>query len=248
MTTITNFIATSSFFNVKLIHVLVGLLLTAAIIPLIIYHFEKLDKAAKKTHSEKSAYPNISIEEHAREYPNISIGTQTPYKSDYKPIIYLLMSFAILMLVAAILLVGNYLVATQHGLTTSDITISKMNKGINGTSIESVLPDDLNNTIVIYYKFSCPDCHAIHQELTDAINAQPDAKIYLVSTQSAQGKDLKSKYPVDEVPSGIYISDTIVADGEGYIKKVLYTTDENGDQHLNTANLTRLLQLQTEQR
>ena len=68
------------------------------------------------------------------------------------------------------------------------------------------LPDNIRGKLIIFYKYGCPDCREIHNEIitclqeNDVIN-----ETYFVSTRSEIGAELIKTYPVKEVPTGIYI-------------------------------------------
>lgn len=141
---------------------------------------------------------------------------------------------------------SKYNTALSHGLYNNDITIKDMLSFTDSTPVEDSLPEDLTGCIVIYYKFDCSDCSAIYSDLKSQI-ADKD-NIYWVSTRSKQGSELIKKYPVEEVPSGIYIRKDSLGNTVPFTNKKLYTEDENGNSVLNQESLDRLLFLQTEGR
>lgn len=129
--------------------------------------------------------------------------------------------------------------AQDHGLYTTDITIYKMITGIQNSHKEDKLPDDLNDKIIIYYRFGCPDCEAIYNDL-NTYTTDNDLNVYYVSTRSNQGKKLLKQFPVKTVPTGIYIYKN--SHGElTYIQKDLCNTDTS----LNYNALNRLFFLQS---
>ncbi len=67
------------------------------------------------------------------------------------------------------------------------------------------IPDDLSGCIVIYFKYGCPDCRDIHDDLMTYLSLHPIDKLYFVSTRSDKGKELMVKYPVVEIPTAIYV-------------------------------------------
>lgn len=139
----------------------------------------------------------------------------------------------------------RYNTAKKHGLYSSNITFSQLNTSIENSPEESVLPEDLSGTVVIYYKFGCEDCEAIYPDLKAALGG---SAVYWVSTQSEQGKELLKTYPVEDVPSGIYIRQDNYNDSVPFTAKLLYTSDENGNIVLDKQAIERLLYLQSEGR
>ncbi len=69
------------------------------------------------------------------------------------------------------------------------------------------LPEDLKGKIIIYYRYDCADCTAIHDDLMNYLaNADiSENDIYFVSTRSDKGKTLIEQYYAYEVPSAVYI-------------------------------------------
>lgn len=110
--------------------------------------------------------------------------------------------------------------AVAKGLyTTNNITIQKIIDNTELAHTEDKLPenyDDLKGKLVMYYRFGCPDCNAIYPEWNEMTKNRKD--VYWVSTRSEQGKKLLEKYPIHEVPAGIYIK----KDGS-YVAYVLYS-------------------------
>ncbi len=102
-------------------------------------------------------------------------------------------------------------------------TISSVLKNTDKGFIESDnIPEDLHGSIIIYFKYGCPDCSGIHDALLQAVASHPDNKIYFVSSRSEFGKELLKTYGVDAVPSGIYIPKNST---DLYHIEVLYNLD-----------------------
>lgn len=82
---------------------------------------------------------------------------------------------------------------------------------------------ELKGCIVVYYKYGCPDCADVHDDLVAAIDSQPGA--YVVYSGTEDGKRLLEAYPVEQVPSGVYVvkNDPTVT----YIAHQLYIEDRN---------------------
>jgi hypothetical protein len=118
-----------------------------------------------------------------------------------------------------------------------------MYEGIRYSPIEDELPENLTGYIVIYYRFDCPDCHAVYDELSEQV--KDNDKVCWISSRSTQGKALLASYPVDEVPSGIYFREYTYGGALTYTKKRLYTTDDDGNTILSSNGINRLLELQS---
>lgn len=139
----------------------------------------------------------------------------------------------------------TYKIALNHGLYDNKISISDMVSGIINSPKEDALPEDVSGAIIVYYKFGCPACEVVCADLKSATNKKEN--IYWVSTRSEQGKALLKKYPIEKVPSGIYIKRNESGDGANYIQKLLYEKKDD-TVILATENLERLLLLQSENR
>lgn len=150
---------------------------------------------------------------------------------------------ALIVAIFTLIISMRYQSAKKRGAYTSNITIQELNEGIRYSPIEDELPENLEGAIVIFYKFDCPDCHAIYNDLKDAVSGHDN--IYWVSSRSEQGKALLANYPIPEVPYGVYFRTYTYGGNLNYTKKVLYCDDANGNTVLNETNLNRLFELQT---
>lgn len=74
--------------------------------------------------------------------------------------------------------------------------------------IEDKVPNDTTGTLFVFYRFDCPDCNAVYDELESKIyefeTTHPGIKIYQISSRSTQGKALKEQYPISSVPTLVY--------------------------------------------
>lgn len=102
----------------------------------------------------------------------------------------------------------NYNTALSHGMIKNpDTGIYDLTYGeiiyLNRNSIKEsdVNINDLKNKAIIYIRYDCPDCVALHEQL-----AALDDMIFL-SSRSEKGKDAQSLYTIylTEVPQGVYI-------------------------------------------
>lgn len=94
--------------------------------------------------------------------------------------------------------------ARTHGMFQSlnEIKWEQALKALQNTPVEdNIEGKDLKNSIILYYKFGCPDCDAV---FALEKNYFKNNKVYWVSTRSKQGKKLLEKYPVQEVPWCLY--------------------------------------------
>lgn len=96
-----------------------------------------------------------------------------------------------------------WITALDHGMYQYTTDTKSIIESIDSSPVESVLPDDLTNKIILYYRFGCPDCESVYSDLKNGTNGKTG--IYWISTRSKQGKALRKKYPTAEVPSGVYI-------------------------------------------
>lgn len=154
---------------------------------------------------------------------------------------------AVMTVLLAILLLGGanyvYNTASSHGMDAAQaeqispfraMEISKL------SFTEEQLPknyEDLKGKLVIFYRFGCRDCMAIHDELLDCLSDIDQDDIYYVNSRSDQGRKLLEQFPVQTVPSGIYIGHNVK-----YVAKQLFIANNN-EVKLDPQNLARLLEL-----
>lgn len=127
---------------------------------------------------------------------------------------------------------------------SNNMTISEIEWCSENSPVEDNLPDNITNSIIIYYRFGCKDCEAVYPELSNEIADKEN--IYWISTESKQGKKLLESYPVTSVPTGIYIHSNNTVKSPSYTQKSLYINDKNTV--LDRTNLERLLYLQEQNR
>lgn len=141
---------------------------------------------------------------------------------------------------------SNIINGYRHGMHDFNMSFHNMLTHIKSSPVEDKLPSDLQQCIIIYYKFGCADCEDIYADLTTSIKGKEN--IYWVSSRSKQGKKLRELYPIDMVPTGIYIYSDSTASAPHFIKKILYEHDDAENVHLHKVNLERLLELQADGR
>lgn len=162
-------------------------------------------------------------------------------KCTFIPII----SIISLLTTSIIIIWSGFFVAHQHGLYTTNINTIDMFKGILYSPIESTLPENIDGSIIIYYRFGCSDCETVYNELSNAVKDKEN--IYWISTESEQGKKLLETYPVDSVPTGIYIRNDKYENALSYTQKSLITMN-NDNIEFNQSGINRLLYLQKQNR
>lgn len=126
--------------------------------------------------------------------------------------------------------------AKQHGCDKPyAYTLQELQAGIQYSPIEDKLPEDLTNTLIIYYRFRCHDCEQIYQELTRKVNGI--ANVYWVASRSKSGKDLRETYPITSTPTGVYVKSDKTA-----VTLTLFQS-ENDQTYLDEEHLSALLDL-----
>ena len=134
-------------------------------------------------------------------------------------------------------LLDTYHIAYTHGYRgTLQENASGLWKTIHETPVEDKLPDnidDLNQCLILYYRFGCPDCAATFKDISSRVKDVDG--VYWVASRSDQGIKLRETYPVAEVPAGIYIR----KDGTT-VDYVLYYKTADGPQ-LDEKNLNDLM-------
>lgn len=100
------------------------------------------------------------------------------------------------------------------------------------------VPKDPKGCVILFYKWGCADCVNIHDALLAKLEEYDLYKTYFVSVKSERGRELLEQYPMDSVPSGIYIRyDDANGGYQGYVL--------NDGKELNEYNLDTLLSVQT---
>lgn len=147
---------------------------------------------------------------------------------------------AIITVCSAILLCGGGVIyacnflnnALAHGMYDNQITVSEAYESIQHSPKEDKLPKDLNDTVVIYYRFGCKECETLFDTLQNEaakFETKTGEKIYWVSTRSEQGKALRKTCHTDNltVPSIMYIH-TIENENAKFYLEPIYYRDPDG--------------------
>ena len=137
--------------------------------------------------------------------------------------------------------------ALSHGLESTNISLSDIKYGIQNSPKEDIVPKKLAGNIIIYYRFHCDDCEATYHDIKAEFEKN-GANVYWISSRSKQGKKLLESYPVEEVPTGIYIRKNNYNDALEYTKRTLFTKTDDGKYQIDKDAITRLSLLQKEER
>lgn len=150
-----------------------------------------------------------------------------------------------IMIVTAI---SIYILAPAHGAQTgigNEPVHTAIHNIKNSPKESKINPENVApGSIVIFYKYGCTDCEAIYKDLKTELNNISD--VYWVSSESTTGASLRESYPIEEVPTGVYIRNDTLSGNVTFSKFVLYTTDKDGNTILNTdakKGLPRLLSM-----
>lgn len=139
-----------------------------------------------------------------------------------------------------------------------NLTLEQIDKTAKKTPTISQIPvnrPDLCNipcAIIILYKFGCPDCESIYPSLRTKLLQnkllQNHAQVYFVPSDSAFGKKLIKDGHIRQVPTGVYIRRTPLANGAKQNNFTLCTIGKNGKTVLNQQALDNLFLLQKQER
>lgn len=102
--------------------------------------------------------------------------------------------------------------------------------------------DDYSGSIIILYRFGCEDCEKVYDNIQSWITAHPSANITWIASRSQKGQQFLAKYPVNYVPTGIYVFYNQNGTAT-YIQKRL-----NNHDTFDTSSLDRLYELQQQRR
>lgn len=147
----------------------------------------------------------------------------------------LTMAPAGLFLVITCLCLSLIAIAEQKGMQKT-ASVSDFLNGFLSSPIEDTLPEDLGNTLVVYYRYDCPDCHAVMQDVKQALVQYP---VSYVCSRSDQGQTLLEQYPVSYVPTIVYITENPAV----YYSFPLATSRSDSEVVLNQSGLDQILAL-----
>lgn len=189
---------------------------------------------------------------HNKLHPDKTISTQLPAT---------LASVTLLPILLLAFIGTSLYTATAKGMSYikwHNLTLEQIDKTASKTPTTSRIPvnrPDLCNipcAIIILYKFGCPDCESIYPSLRAKLLQnkllQNHARVYFVPSGSAFGKKLIKDGHIRQVPTGVYIRHTPLANGAKQNNFILCTIDKNGKTVLNQQALDNLFLLQKQER
>lgn len=115
------------------------------------------------------------------------------------------------------------------------------------TPVSQTLPKERNGAIVILYRYGCPDCEAIYDDLHEAIDELDLKDVYYVASSSEYGQKLVEEGDIRYVPTGVYLRHEALANGAS-ITHIQLASEDGNETVLDNAALKRLALLQEKQR
>lgn len=183
----------------------------------------------------------------------VTVRKMRKHKSDpdakYSRTIYIPPVITGIFLIGLIGLFAIQITGYRHGMTTNQWKSSTVKEIIESNKLSHVnqkLPDNPGGSIVIVYKYACPDCEAIYDELMTAIEENGITDIYFVASNSEDGQYLVENAYIKYVPSGVYIRNEPLSDGTYLTNYLLCDVDEDGNAFFNSLALSRLIDLQAD--
>lgn len=154
--------------------------------------------------------------------------------------------------VLATLLFAQIFIAINKGMNSLSVSLPDMIQGIQTSPTQDKMPHDLNNTIIILYRFECDDCRAIYPDLKEYLDKHKteQTKVYFIPSRSNSGKKFVEFYNIEFVPTGIHIKKQNSNNPQDFTIKNLSTTNFGDIKTpiLDKDAIQRLLDLQTETR
>lgn len=172
-------------------------------------------------------------------------------KSDKRPrqrIVYVIaLAVNIASLVSIIAMAFIYSQGAQRGMTMDDwkaMSLGEVIAANDKTPVSQTLPSDRNGDIVILYKYDCPDCEAIYDQLNDAIQDTNAKDVHFIASSSETGRELIEEGDIPTAPTGIYLRHEALNNGSA-ITHIPLATSNGNETVLDTAALKRLVLLQS---
>ena len=121
----------------------------------------------------------------------------------------------------------NY-IAEKKGMEPNT-TLEKAIEGFNKSPYQSVIPenlDELKGKLVVFYRYTCPDCHAILNDVQKLLSEYDD--VYYLSSRSNEAFAIRQKFAdiilvpsimligTDEKPA-TYVASLAIKDGNSEI-------------------------------
>lgn len=140
-----------------------------------------------------------------------------------------------------------YSQGVQRGMTMDDWKTMSLGNVITAndkTPVSQTLPSNRNGDIVILYKYNCPDCEAIYDQLNDAIRDTGAKDVHFIASSSETGRELIEEGDIPTAPTGIYLRHEALDNGTAMTHIPLAASNGN-ETVLDTAALKRLVLLQS---
>ena len=138
----------------------------------------------------------------------------------------------------------------KRGMTMDDWkseNVAEIIRINNETPVSQTLPKERNGAIVILYRYGCPDCEAIYDDLRNAIDELDLKDVYYVASSSEYGQKLVEEGDIRYVPTGVYLRHEALANGAS-VTHIPLASEDGNETVLDTAALKRLALLQEKQR
>lgn len=135
----------------------------------------------------------------------------------------------------------------QRGMTMDDWKAMSLGEVITAndkTPVSQTLPNERNGDIVILYKYDCPDCEAVYDQLNDAIQDTGAKDVHFIASSSETGRELIEEGDIPTAPTGIYLRHEALNNGSVMTHIPLAASNGN-ETVLDTAALKRLVLLQS---
>lgn len=143
-----------------------------------------------------------------------------------------------------------YDAGAKRGMTMDDWkseNVAEIIRINNETPVSQTLPKKRNGAIVILYRYGCPDCEAIYDDLHKAIDELGLKDVYYVASSSEYGQKLVEEGDIRYVPTGVYLRHESLANGAS-ITHISLASENGNETVLDEAALKRLALLQEKQR
>lgn len=150
-------------------------------------------------------------------------------------------------LAAIVIMALIYSQGAQRGMTMDEwktMSLGEVIAANEKTPVSQTLPNDRNGSIVILYKYDCPDCEAIYGQLDDAIRDTGAKDVHFVASSSETGRELIKEGDIPTAPTGIYLRHEALDNGAA-ITHIPLATSNGNETVLDTAALKRLVLLQS---
>ncbi len=186
---------------------------------------------------------------------NVSVQIYTAVKKRIK-----LSKFAnclsVLLVIASLISIFAYSYINQRAINCGAYDNIQSNQSIedilyytdNGYTESDNIPSDLSGKLVIFYRYGCPDCAAIHNDLIKYLSDNNIDDIYFISSRSNTGQKLlypysdKERCLISQVPSIAYYYNNSPEPGKIASVETLFEL-QNKNIILKTRTLEHYIQL-----